>query len=663
MPRRFALLLAALAIAAAPLHGQTPSAESPIPEDIPVGNAAHDETTSRAVMQILRECARSYETADTFRAEGTYIEAAKATTSDKAVTEENSSRIEIRYRSPDKLRVDVAGAEIAAGLIADGGTVTQLWPNEKEYRRMPQPPDLAAFSEDQRAGELIEDDTNALVYSVTAALLISDDALNWLHANVKTYIYDGVEEVRGRPAWRIKFLQTDPEIVVINWIDKETRFIAKVSIIQARDDDGDFVESYADSAYGRIRIAVLDKIETGPRTIGKDAFEFKVPKGWKVRKTEAPEKPSAASELSGWERLVKAAAAAQSEKTTPSLSAQTGEGDLRLADWIERPDRVTALAAAASAGSEGTTFILAASAGKIDFLNARDEVTRSVNVTGTPDFLALLRTAESTGPLVAAAGIYGDTVRTYDFQGNAQWSYERPGSRISGIAAARAPDGKPDSLFVGYLGDTGFRKLGTDGTVRFASRRLTGITSLAAGDLAGAGPRLAVSTGRGGAIFSLEGEKLSKMTEESGAVQVGLLAVEDSNPSAPLVQAAGVGEGEYVVRRVRLDGSPVWTAPLAQGVEEAEPVGLTVARLRLPGGGGQAKPYVAAMLSDGRLTLASAEGEIAWRGRLSFGEALSGDLERVATSLLAADRDGDGEDELYAGGDGGILRIETAARQ
>lgn len=626
-----------------------------IPAEIPVGTAESDPITSEAISKILEATADRYASVESFKATGVYIEAARASRGEKAVEEQMSSRLEVVYQRPDRLKVLVTGEEIAAGLVADGSTVTLLWPNEKEYSRLSQPESLAAFVEDERPGEILADDTNAVSYSVVGALLVSEDPLRWLHANVKTYVYDGVEEVRGRPAWRVKFLQTDPELVVINWIDQETKFLSKVSIIQARNEEGEFVESYADSSYGRIRIAILDDIRTGAKAVKEKEFKAPISRSWKPREEE--DKPSFAGEadtMTPWERLVRAAAAKTGRETTVTLVAQSGGEAVRLTQVVERPGKVTALLASGD-GVSTVPGLLAASAEKLVVLGSGGEILRSFSVTGTPGFLALLNDPQVQEPLIAVADSYGDSVRTYSPAGRPVWNYTHVGGRISSILAAR-PDGETtETLYVSFLGETGLRRLGPGGRVLFASRKLTGLTSLAAGEVPGYGWRLVASTGEGAGFYRPAGTLAEKFPEWSEDLQVGLLALDDAEASAPVLQVAAAGDQEYVLRRVRPDGSPVWTAPLVQGVKEAEPVGLTVARLRSQGREGR---YIISLISDGRLVVVSADGEAVWRGKVVFGgEASSGDLEHTAAALLAADLDRDGRDEIYVGGEGSIVRL------
>lgn len=689
MTRSLAAVVFALVVALTPFEsrGAAPGAGSiettapvssggDIPEEIPLGNAADDPVTSRAVMQILKESARRYATVETFRATGTYIEATKIERGEKVQEKQSASSVEILFRRPDRLRISVTGEDVAAGFVADGKQVTFQWPKQKQYRQFPQPDSLAAFVEEERAGEILDDETNAIVYSLVGALLISEDPLRWIHANVESYVYDGVEEVRGRPAWRIKFLQSDPAIVVINWVDKETKLLSKVSIIQARDENGEFVESYADSTYGQIRIVVLDRMETGLPAPADREFAARIPKGWTVKKQEEAARPSRRESVSPWERLVRAAAATTGEKTSPTLTVESGGNLLRLSRMMERPSKVTGLAAAGDL-VPGERALAAVSEKSLTFFRHDGEVIREAPIRGGTDLVMVADGEAGTSPVLVTASTYGAAVRGFGSDGRELWSYERPGRRIGSVTVARAPGETADSIYVGYLDGTGLRVLGSDGRLRFASRRLTGITALTAGEIPGTGWRVVASTGNSGGFFSPRGEFLSRMPdEEDSAVQVGLLALDDSQPSAPLLQVASVGGAEYVLRRARPDNSPVWTVPLAQEVKEAEPVGLVVARLRLPasGDGGTAatgadgadggadgtRPFAVTLLSDGRVTVTSPEGRAVWRGKAVFGgAAVSGDLERVASALATADLDGDGEDELYVGGEGHVLQIVT----
>ena len=651
---------------------------------IPTGDAAKDPETSRAVAALIDACARRYATVQSVRASGTYIQSFKQSGrgDDSGMSERTgSARVDLLFARPGRIRIAIGGKELGALFVADGTTVTQAAPSARRFRRVAQPADLAQYVEEEFAGELFRDDTDAVMYSVVGALMMSADPRAWLHAQVDSYIYEGVEQVNGRPAWRLTFLQSDPELSVVNWIDQRTHLIVKVSVIMARTADGRFAETYSQAEAGRMQVAVFDRLAVDEPAAEARPGEFAVtiPEGWTdIGDGDGADggaggggaavnvAPGGDGPLSFLKRMSRAAARRKSPSISASLvMAADSPGGLTISGKADMGGAVTALAADAAgtlhANPDATrTLALARSPGRLALVARDGEVVEEIaGPKGAVDLLVKLPRPGREPLLVAGReGISG--VAAFDTAGGGRraWTYSYPGERVFGLAAAADPDGLGPSIYVAFGGGlAGLRRLDADGAVKFASRRQVKLAAVAVGRSGAEGWRVVTEGTESGSRFTAGGRLFGKRKGPSYAWGV---ALDDSVATSPLLSLTSDGDGDWALRRTALDGDPAWSVNVALAARKARPAGLAVARLAL-GADTSPRPYAVAALNDGRLVVVDGAGAVAWRGRVAVDVPAPDPSEPVVRCIAAADLDGDGTDEVYVGADTLLLTL-TGAR-
>jgi hypothetical protein len=148
----------------------------------------------------------------------------------------------------------------------------------------------------------------------------------------------------------------------------------------------------------------------------------------------------------------------------------------------------------------------------------------------------------------------------------------------------------------------------------------------------------------------------------------------------PLVAIGFTSAEDVLLQRVALDGTTSWTMNLAPEASAMKGAAVDFARLRIPdrvaaatsdaettaaksqpAGTTHLERCIVALLSDGRLSVVTANGNLLYRAELhSKGPLVSNAKDKwSAFGLAIADLDGDGEDEIYTASDSELLRLCT----
>ncbi|MGI8907824.1 MAG: hypothetical protein ACR2IE_15190 [Candidatus Sumerlaeaceae bacterium] len=647
----------------------------PSSSELKEGDTANDEKTSRAVEEMLRRCGESYLSATHFHAVGRYIQAYKSTRLGENL---NDASIQIFYRRPERLKIVFAGKGMEVSFVADGTTVSQLNGEKREYIQFAQPDSLAAFSEEERAGEIADDETNSIPNSIVAPLLVTPDPLAWLHSNVQQYIYGGVEDVKlvdpvtsqtsRVSCWRIKFIQSNPKIIVENWIDRETYFLRKLAIIQAVDEDANFVESYSGASRARMRVAIYDTISTSADEVPISKMRADIPKGYKFRTYEPELQDAGGGDESVWSRLVRAAAVEKGERTSVSLQAELGGHLLQLRTVHEFDSRITALQSGGAALESGPSILVGTANKQLSLITSGTTISKQLKFEQAFDQVCLLKRS-AAAPLVITTEGGGDTVSAFNLDGGLQWQY-RKDAAIESISTCPS---NPNSFFyVAYRDGRGVRALDADGKVRFASRRLSMVSGMTAAQQTSAPVPLVVRSSSDIACMSEDLKILSRFESDTLA---GPCEVDVRDAAYPLIGIGFTSADDVLLQRISREGATSWTMNLAPEASEIKGAAVDFVRIRVPdrreisadGTTTQTaesrKPArlmrcIVALLSDGRISLVTAEGDLLFRGRLTSGGTLAPRKDQwQAFGLAIGDLDGNGEDEIYTASDSQLLQL------
>ncbi|MBX7244016.1 MAG: DUF2092 domain-containing protein [Candidatus Sumerlaeaceae bacterium] len=604
-----------------------------------IGLVSDDPATSEAVTRLLADCAAAYGNAQSFYARGTCIEATKRL---KGPEVKESAKIRVYYRRPNLLRIVLENKYLSSEVVADGTTVTMLWPNDRQYRQIAQPAGLDAFSESERAGAILEEETGALMRSMVGCMLITDNPLAWLHANVIEYLYEGTEDVSGKPTWRVRFNQTNPNLVVTNWIDQKTAFLRKVSIVQGLDERGGFVGSYKDAAIAQLRLVILDEISTAPDRVKDSDFTARIPAKWTERKRVIPQPPKKDAD-SGWSRFLRAAAAQSGAVTTVSLETAFGAKPPSVA-WF-KPVNARPLGVALVKTGEKPVVAFGTTAGRVGILDATGKLQVEFAAGIKPDFMV----ASPAGDLPAVMGVerYSGRVAHWDVSGNKRWEYNAEQTLNAALYQPTVGTSEP---LIRLGGTTGLITLDLSGKVKFTSRQAARLWALDAWPIANSGWSVVATSSE---------QKLIFYNREGRCVQVtplddlaGPVVADGALPAAPLFYLGTRDRGDTFLRRIQNDGGPIFTSGVAVDAGQTEPVGLGLMTMA------DKKKAIAAVLDDGRLAVFSTDGTLLWRGSVkSQGDSNTRSGEPVLHGMATGDLDGDGLDELVLTTNGGVVSL------
>jgi hypothetical protein len=624
---------------------------------VPIGNAADDPRTSEAVTRILQRCADAYSHAETLSAKGRYIEAVKL---GKRETQ-SAAEFEIVFQRPDRMRVSMTSKErLGSGFCADGTTVTFTWPDDKRYATIAQPASLAAFAEEERAGQVADDESGTFVRTSVPALLASDDTLAWIHANVVRYLYEGTEKVGDTLTERVKFVQENPEIVVTNWIDPRTGLLRKVSVIMAEDDNGDFIDSYSAAKVARMQITIFDSVTTSPRRMPKDAFKERIPKDWQ-KQTPKPTRAGGDAKESLWRRMFRVAAAEAGQETTVGLKMESGSAMLRAGWFHATTSRVEGISRRGPGGPDAEPLAVALQTGGVMLLDRDGTATGAMRCgTPPPDILSWVR--DTTGPLLVAASTDGGPLKAFRRDGGEAW--RRDCGMMLGDLLVEDNGGAEPRIFAAGTG--GLVRLNIGGDIAFWSRRAGRLFGVSVFSEPGGEKRLAClnADGRLG-VFDLGGRFMRFIDP---GLFVSRIAVDEANPNAPFLALTMGERKDIMLQRLDTRGTPEWTIGVAQRTQTVYPVGVSAAVLHLGDNATSApspKPrrVIATALSDGRLSLFTLSGAPVWRGKVVSSDPTFGEGDaKACVGMQVRDSDGDGADELYLAVSAGVLQVTGAGR-
>jgi hypothetical protein len=598
--------------------------------ELKTGDISQDDHTSAAIFEILRRCALQYKDAKHFSARGTYIESTKHFTSDEA---QFAAKLEIQFSRPNRLRIDLKDSEISSMFLADGTTITMAWPNDRRFQQIAQPDSLSAFSEQERNGPLLTDESNSIMRSVVAALLITPDPIGWLHANVIEYDYEGTEAVEGSLAYRVRFRQTNPHMIVLNWIDTKSYFLRKVSIIRGLDEDGNYVDSYEKAKAGTIRVAKFSSIET-TGTVAKDSFKWSPPKGWKVKKEELATVPQ--PEESPWMRLFRVAAAETGTVSATTMTVQFGSNQV-VPGWHYSPRQKvlglvpfsTATTHSICAGLDNSSIAL------LDF----NGTAYTVPVAVSPEYIAPVDLATTTGAFVAESNGKSALCR---LDGTSNWQYDF-GQRILDVQSNAS--GSTVTIRVGTL--SGLVSCSKEGAITFSSRTAGDIISIA--QIPGSAPVAATVSGEI-VFYHPWGEYLREFNVTDSIASIALTS---RSHEMHILTFGTDDNNDPVLRSYGSEGALEWTSAITAQSREADTQSLSIVRRN-------GNPDVAATLSsDGSISLVTLDGKPFWRGIIkAVNPAISPEPSEFAFALTTADLNGDGTDEIYVSSKAGVTQLK-----
>jgi hypothetical protein len=614
--------------------------------DVPVGNARDSEITSRTIDELITRCAARYRDCDAMIASGRYIEASKQGTSET----QQAAKMRMIYRAPDLLRIESDNKELSALFLADGTTVTFAWPEDRKYVQFAQPADLAAFSDEERAGDVLRDETGAMMQSIAAPLLTTSDTEAWIHANVDEYFFDGVDDDESTPLVRIRFLQSDPDSIVQLWLDPDTAWIRKLAMLQARDEEGELVQSYAEAQYARMNLSIIDDLSTDPAAITDDMFAFTVPGDWEPADNAEEESDGHTGETL-WRGMFRAAAAQQGDITTLTLESDDPSTPVQIG-WLA-PFRhgVISLAAVPPAAGREPLVAAANERNRVGLLDRNGSVTATLRPLADPDYLAAV-TSDSTTLLVC--GDVDGTVSAHTLNGALVWKHERR-AMLQGVASAggRVYSAYSDNVYPANNG--ALLTFTPDGRLVAGTRKPGDVYSVFAGPI-GEGETAVVGQVRYAdlAVFTAEGRLAADLEFDEMVLQA---AFDEVSSTAPLIAVGSTGLEDLFLRRLNLAGAQQWSRSLAQFAKDEKvvyPAGLAIVRLA------PRQRLIAAVLGDGRLFLSDMEGQPVWRGKISVPPRfVVADPEDLFTGLVVNDLDGDGAEELYLGTRIGVVQVKA----
>lgn len=624
-----------------------------IPDDTPTGDAAADPRTSEAVTRIIGAMANAFGTTDNFYAKGRFIESTKVGTSERT----SSANFEILFRRPDLLKVVLKGDADHTVFVADGTTVTMTWPDEERYLRLPQPAQLAAFAEEERAGELAEDETRNIMRTTAPAMLISDDALAWIRSNVVKYVFEGSEKVGEADTWRIKFIQENPDMVVNTWMDKRTGFVRRVSVVMGRSEDDAVVESYAEASVARMQIALFDTISTSTQRVPRTEFRApRIPRSWKPAVDETVETERAGDE-SVWLKLFRAAAAQTGDETSATIAGDDGTTVLRTAWFRTTPARIGAMA---TLRVPEPAFHLLLANRRVQVVDARGEATRAYRIGAANVDRAAILTGTTTPLLLTAVTAGGPLQAWHTDTGRPAW--ERGlGMALGAVLPLDGGADTPPSVLA--AGTDGVYAVAADGRLLFSSRRMTGVFQLRpiTGDDGTSRVAALDTSGRIGLLS--RGARLQRRFEVTDSPV--RIFVDDAAARAPYLVITPGESGDMALQRLDTAGAPVWTVGAASPARNLSAVGIRTLRLRLnddgtvPDSSAPPRTFLCTVMNDGRVSLFTGDGLPVWRGRVTSSDPtfMASENDGIL-DMEAADLDGDGDDELLLALPNGLLAVE-----
>jgi len=608
--------------------------------DIPVGPADNNTQTSDALSLILENCAKAYADADAMYAIGTFVQASK---SDEKTTY-LSAKITINYLGPDKLSV-VSKSEadhLDGAFYADGTTVTHISTANKEFAKLPQPP-LDAYAASWRAGEIFTEFSGVLGMSGTGSLLVASNPLQWIHEGVVRYVYEGSEENAGRPCYRVRFNQENPDSIVIIWIDKETWFVSKVSFITSYNEDYELMETFEEGSLASMRVVTWDSITTDPKTVKPNAFKAAISDGFKPVKQEKEWWDYDVSP-GFWESMVKQAAKSSPEETTWSLNRQLGNIDLTLEQFVETKEPVEDLDSPTRSAGQESPMALAFKDGTVNIYRHDGTLSTTLRLQNSLSMLGWLETSTSA-PLLIVTDKDGKAMNGYALDGKHQWTYEHPYTKIETF---RSPEG---AVFLS-LGEKGMRRINPDGSVVFANSK---IQYAEAPDIADEGKGNLVIETSGRVIVA--DRQLHVVDSFDSDENFGAIRWDDSNKDAPLVALVFTSDRDVLLQRRDLSGEVVKTTMIEPKAKEFPLATFLWAKLRV---GDVVEKCAVVLLANGKIVITNISGDVIYRGQVTANPALvAQNDDNIINFAAVSDVNGDGAEEIYFPIHKHMLRLKT----
>ncbi len=616
-----------------------------VPVDIPVGTADENLQTSRALVAIMQHSIQAYASTDHMHAEGTYVAASKSEDEETSYLE---ARVVMDYHRPGKMAIisKSKSPSLNRSFIADGTTVTMV--DAEGFKEMAQPDSLSAFTDFYRAGEIYEDKSGAIAMTFAGPMLTAENAAGILLEKIEQYIYEGEEQVAGADCHRMRFIQNDPDMVVILWFDKTTWLIRKASFISSYDENFTMVESFEDGVNSSLLVMTWDEISTDTAKIPDGAFALAAVVSKK--KTEAPEKTRKIRRRAPglWESLVSSAAEASPEATTWSLTGDSDDVNLRITRFAQLPESILDFVPAPTPDGGQPRLAVATKGGVITLHKPNGSVDTTVTLPGTIADFELLDVATSE-PLILATNESGKNLSAYNLKGELAWTYSYP---TQGIRHMAVTTGTVPAIYLTLSGLAGLRKLDENGNVLFAnvSSYFTGSPHPAPAPV----DRLLYNSSYEIAVMD---KNLALIGAFDTDERVRSLQWDPENADAPVLTIAESTDDDILLQRRDENGNIVWTTMIAPKAEAVSGSGLELVRLRI---GGQTQRCIFVLLSDGQAVITNTEGKVLYRGQVSANAALvKRNDDDVLQNIAIADLNQDGIHEIYTKIDKHILQLTT----
>ncbi|HEY2343892.1 MAG TPA: redoxin domain-containing protein [Chthoniobacteraceae bacterium] len=226
--------------------------------------------------------------------------------------------------------------------------------------------------------------------------------------------------------------------------------------------------------------------------------------------------------------------------------------------WVA-PGKYNGIAADAgklyAIGKEGHCDVFDASGkatGKMDFEDVRGGMLRT----------AKLKAGDARQLLTFQA--WGQELRAYDADGKALWVYSG-GDGIDDVAVADLKGDGIDEVIVGYNGRTGLHVLNSKGKLIWKCDKIENAWHVSAGDLAGTGTPLVLTTSSDGdvSVFNAEGKA---QPEVSASLYSNMVRVAPGAKGEPGKIIVGGSEGDHEdVAAFSAEGKKLWELPVSDG--------------------------------------------------------------------------------------------------
>ncbi|MGC8840119.1 MAG: LolA family protein [Candidatus Sumerlaeaceae bacterium] len=617
--------------------------------DFRVGNTVDDVRTSHGVEHILARSLAAYAEISQLYAAGRHFSEIKLDASRRILREQ---RIEVAYARPNRLRVllsDPSGRPTAR-FVADGEKVLMVWdkqmglfggaPENLVYLTLVQPP-LAAFVDEEIAGDLYEDASGCLNASIVAPLLVSRNPGAWMHSHVTDYVYEGTENIGSSCCHRLRFHQSSPDLAVTQWIDCETGLVRKLSVVRAQTEQGTPSWSLSSAASGEMWVTVLDNISTGPLPKGL-RFDATPPVGLSEAKLGDEKRPPSSGEAKSFlQRLLRAAAGSAIEKTSASVERQSP-----AYRWqVKRTWRFDAHIAGISTG-RARMLVIATADGKLWRLDCSGLEIIPAQLDFYPDIAVPWRTADRTLLLLARSG--GVRLQAIEAEGRTLWSRSLP-SRLWCVLGD--DESSPPRLWLGL--ESGLARLEADGSTAFSIRRQHNITQLLLGQHPDFGRVLVGLTIQKPELwlYNVAGRPVEKLLPSDP-----LLGAEPCDAATGLLLVGAISrEGnELALRGLAPNAETMWTTYVAPRLERLSGDFTSIHDT----GTQPPEQHFVAITPTGALREVDAQGRIVWDGQLAL-ERLQAMLAggAIAEAMTSGDFNGDGREELYITSDRSLIEI------